>query len=85
MSDSEEEEVLESRGNDVIEQEISAGKLGTASLAQANQDDFITAASQMLWNRAGLDWLRERPRGHKSSVLCDAGLYVRVDSPRFEG
>ena len=54
MSDSEEEEILESRGNDVIEQEISAGKLGTASLAQADQDDFISAASQMLWNRAPL-------------------------------
>ena len=36
-------------------------------------------------SEAGLDWLRERSRGHKMSVLYDAGLYVRVDSPRFEG
>ena len=27
-------------------------------------------------SEAGLDWLRERSRGHKSSVLCDAGLYA---------
>ena len=31
------------------------------------------------------DWLRERSRSHKVPVLCYAGLYVRVDSPRFEG
>ena len=31
------------------------------------------------------DWLRERSRRHKGPVLCYAGLYVRVDSPRFEG
>ena len=36
-------------------------------------------------SEAGLDWLRERSQGHKMSVLYDAGLYVRVDSPRFEG
>ena len=36
-------------------------------------------------SEAGLDWLRERPLGHKMPVLRVASLYVRVDSPRFEG
>ena len=27
-------------------------------------------------SEAGLDWLRERSRGHKSPVLCNASLYA---------
>ena len=34
---------------------------------------------------AGLDWLRERSLCQKMLVLRVASLYVRVDSPRFEG
>ena len=55
-SDEEEQEIIESRGKVAVKtnKEISAGQLDEGLHAQAEPDDFLTAADQMLWNKAPL-------------------------------